>query len=209
MKKIILTLALAAMAATSAFAQLSVGAGYVNSTLTNKVSDNKSTDTALNGAYVNANFTLPIAGGLKLVPGVVFSYIGGESSSNLGSIIKGTVTRSEMNLSIPVNVTYGVDLGKSLSAFVFAGPTVDLGCLASLKGEVESILGSGSKDADLYGENSNYGRFDVLVGGGAGVDIAKIIRLTVGYNYGVLDRNSADNATAHRGFLHAGVSYLF
>lgn len=208
MKKIIITLALVAAAATSAFAQASVGAGYLNSTSTTKVGDNTSKGGALNGFYAGADYSVAL-GPVAFTPGIYFSYLSGKKTSNLGSIASASGTTTEMYLSVPMNFSYGIDLGSSLRAFVYAGPTLNLGCSATYKAEASALGASGEKTIDLYGDNSNYGRFDLQLGGGIGVDIMKMIRISAGYNYGMLDRNSSDNISLHRSEMHVGAAFLF
>ena len=55
-----------------------------------------------------------------------------------------------------------------------------------------------------------YGRWDVMVGGGMGFDLINRIRLSVGYDFGMLNRNTNSTAIArHRNQLNAGVALLF
>ena len=64
MKKIvtILSAALLLLAGTNAFAQMSVGAGYVNSTNSLKFSKNgDASTTAINGFYAGVGYTIPIS----------------------------------------------------------------------------------------------------------------------------------------------------
>ena len=58
-------------------------------------------------------------------------------------------------------------------------------------------------------KDSNYSRFDVMLGGGIGVEVMNKIRLTVGYDMGMLDRNSNDNVTLKRNRLTAGAALVF
>ena len=48
-----------------------------------------------------------------------------------------------------------------------------------------------------------------MLGGGIGVEVMNKIRLTVGYDMGMLDRNSNDNVTLKRNRLTAGAALVF
>ena len=72
MKKVLMTLALVAVAATSAFAQLSVGAGYLSNTQKLSVTSGSTTTTnatTSNGFYAGADYTLDLGQGLGVVAG--------------------------------------------------------------------------------------------------------------------------------------------
>ena len=68
MKKIILTLALAAVAAVCANAQIGVGVGYASTTLKG---DN--TTTNLGGLTFGASYNIPLVNGLAVAPGIQFA----------------------------------------------------------------------------------------------------------------------------------------
>ena len=72
MKKIFTTLLAASLMllGTQAFAQMSVNAGYLNSTQSFSESNSKSINS--NGAYAGVSFNLPISGGLAVAPGVYY-----------------------------------------------------------------------------------------------------------------------------------------
>lgn len=215
MKKIFI-IAVAALAAVSVNAQnLNIGAGYLNSTLANKAGDTV-TKGVYQGFYAGAGASVLNNGAFAITPGVYFEYLTNSAASDFYGIVGGEATATEMYLNIPIDFSYGIDLGGARIS-IFAGPTISLGMLSNIKteatGAVSDILGSlgvnTNGEVDRYGENSNYGRFDVMVGGGLAIDLAKCIRISAGYNYGLLDRNSTDAIKCNRSELHAGVAYLF
>ena len=63
------------LSGTNAFAQLSVGAGWLNSTETVKSGNNDPSKTNLNGFYVGGQYNLPIVAGLGVAPGLYVSGI--------------------------------------------------------------------------------------------------------------------------------------
>lgn len=204
MKRILTSVLAAAMMllGTQAFAQISVGGGY--KMLTNKT---EKTSGSLNGAYVGADFSLPLAGGLSLVPGVQVSYLtSSNSSSVLGGLISGKSTVDELYLTVPVRVNYTMDLNKDIKCFAFAGPALDYGLSSKTKIEGSAAGASAEKTINNY-DNDGYKNLDVKLGGGLGVEILGVTRVTVGYDFGMLNRGT-DNAAMHSNQLYVGVSLL-
>ena len=49
-----------------------------------------------------------------------------------------------------------------------------------------------------------------MLGGGMGVDLGKRLRLTVGYDFGMMNRYTEGNGIVrHRNQLHGGLAFLF
>lgn len=210
MKKVFATIIAASLmlAGINANAQVSVGAGYLNSTSTTTISSNSS-DSATNGFYVGGDFNLPIVGGLSMAPGLYFSYLTASGTSSIGSIASATGTTTEMYVGIPVNFNYGLEITNGVKGFVYAGPTFNYGLSSSYKIDANVAGISGSKSTDNY-DGTNYGRLEILVGGGVGVEVSSF-RVTAGYDLGLNNRytGDADNYTIKRNQLHVGVAYLF
>lgn len=209
MKRIIVTIIAVALAAGTSFAQASVGAGYLNSSTTTKAGDRSTKADPINGFYAGVGYTLPV-GPVNFTPGFYFSALTKSNTAAVGSWISGKGTLTEMYMNIPLDFSFGVDLSGDLKVFVFAGPTVNVGLTSNYKvsGDIAGLF-SADKTIDLY-KDGNYGRFDVLVGGGVGLDIMSMIRVTAGYNYGLLDRDKASDSVAlHRKEINLGVAYLF
>lgn len=209
MKKIATLLAAAMLlSGTSAFAQAYIGAGYVNSSDRTTVGNNLST-TATNGFYAGVGYTLPLSGGLSVTPGLTYMMLLSSGADSFGPLgLKGDL--QEHYLNIPVHLNYGAELAPGVRGFVYAGPTVSLGLASSTK-LTASIAGfSADKTFDNYADGSDYGRADVMLGGGIGVDFNSL-RFTVGYDCGMLNRYTAGNTntTRHRNQLTAGVAFLF
>ena len=210
MKKIITILAAAALmlSASNAFAQIAVGAGYLNATDKVKVG-NDDTDANLNGAYAGISFNIPIAGGFAVAPGLYYSALFAKDDIlSVGSLkVDGKTTEHFIN--VPVNFNLGFDLAPDMTAFVFAGPTLQYG-LAS-KTKVEGSVGgnNGDYDIDNYKDGSNYNKMNVLLGGGVGMNLMDTFQITVGYDYGLLDLNKSDDIKRNKSYIKLGVAYLF
>lgn len=216
MKKTFSLLAAAALLliAVPSFAQIHIGAGYVNSADRIRVSSGTETEATVtysNGVYAGLGFTLPLVGDLALTPGVYYTYLTNRNASSVaGGLLSLAGERQEHYVSVPLHFNYGDELFPNFRLFFFAGPTVSAG-LASKTTVSGSILGfSANTVVDNYKDVSGYGRWDVLLGGGMGFDFARRLRLTVGYDFGMLNRYTDGNAyTRHRQQLHAGLAFLF
>lgn len=214
MKKLILSIAIIAAAATSAMAQglegLSAGAGYIGNTMTSSVTVGNTTTTTKNpfkGFYVGAAYAIPVMDGLSVVPGVNFKHISNtETFSLLG--VETKTKWAENYIQVPVQFTYGIELIPStLKVSVYAGPTFDF-CVTS-KAVTTNNKNDDKTTVNALDDDSDYNRFDCLVGAGVNVDVLEMIRLTVGYDLGLINRTSADNQTIFNKGLHVGVAYLF
>ena len=223
MKRII-TLVSAVLLTFSAFAQINIGAGYLQSTATYQAKDGADVNsTKSNGFYAGLGYEITLMQGLSVIPGIYYSYL---YSDDAGSTAIGTVANAslktnlkEQYLNIPVTVNFGYNLTRDVRLFAFGGPTASIG-LSSVSHYDSSVTVIGinitdSGDTDNYsGTEDNpatYGRFDILMGAGAGADIMGKFRVTFGYDWGLLNRNVDSNSTAirHRNQLKAGVAFLF
>jgi len=206
MKKIfsILLAASLMLLGTQAFAQMSVNAGYLNSTLKTGNAD----PSNANGAYAGVSFNVPIAGGLGIAPGVYYSMITSKNTSNLGNIFSASGTFAEHALNVPLYLNYDISLASDTNVFIFGGPTAQYGLASTVKTDVNVAGASGSHKTSNY-DNDNYNRFNVYLGGGIGFKVSAF-QFTVGYDYGMMNLYKGDNAaTSHRSNIKLGIGYAF
>lgn len=197
MKKIILTLALAAVAALSANAQIGVGVGYASTTLKG---DN--TTTELGGLTFGASYNIPLVNGLAVAPGIQFAMQNYKKDDNN--------YRKENYIAIPVLFNYGIELVDGIKVVPYLGPTFSYGVSGKVAGGATAFgITVSTGEVSLYGDNSTYAPFDILVGGGVALDVMDMVRAYVGYNIGLLDRNTNDNAVLKASGVNFGVAYLF
>ena len=213
MKKFFSTLLAASLMllGTQAFAQMSVNAGYLNSTQSFKDSNTKSINS--NGAYAGVSFNIPLAGAFGVAPGVYYSMITNKSEASgripfLDIPISGASTFMEHAINVPVYLNYGIDLARDTNVFIYGGPTLQYGLASTSKGDVNIGSGGGSKTYNNY-DDENYGRFNVYLGGGIGFQVSAI-QITVGYDYGMMNLYKGDNAPkTHRSNLKLGLGFVF
>lgn len=201
MKKIIISLAIAIAATVSASAQVSVGAGYLNQTNKTTVSNNSSS-RALNGFYAGVDLGYGLGYGLSIVPGVYYGYIAGKTTA-LEGVAEANYVRHD--IAIPVNVKYGIDILEALNVFAYAGPQFNIGLASTSTATVAGI----SKSINNFDENGAERRFDLSIGVGLGFDVADLIRINLGYNFGLLNRANSENVVTKANTLHVGLAVLF
>ena len=201
MKKVLALVAAVMLLGGTAMAQASFGVGYMNPTHISL------TDSNLNGFYAGFDYNIHLSDNFGIAPGVYCSY-GNKTQQSTSVLGSGKVTLSEAYIGVPVNLNYSFKLAPDFALNIYAGPTFAYGIMSKSKGDINILGLGGSTEGNLY-DNTNYKPLDVLIGGGVAFDYAEMIRINIGYNYGVLDRNSNDNATYNRSYLHMGVAYLF
>lgn len=196
MKKIIITLALSALAATSAFAQFSVGAGYLN--VTNKTTIvNTSSTSNFNGFYVGGDYTVELGGDdLVMIPGVYYAMA--SNKSNLA-------TTTIQSLAIPIHFAYNVEISDMISIFPFAGPQMNIGLSSVTKTEIAGAQIS----IENYTEDSELNRINIALAAGLGIDLMETIRLKFAYNWGLLDLNKDEDIKLTNTNWQIGVAFLF
>ena len=207
--KRLLSIAIAAsmmLIGTTAFAQVSVGAGYINSTA--KATHGSTVlKTPSNGFYAGLGYDINEGAGFGINTGLYFSYLMSQNSGSIGSIVSGTSKQVETYIDVPVRASLSADMG-GLRLGVFAGPIFSCG-ISSTTDSSAHVVGVeiGTGKIDNYA-NSAYKRFDILVGGGVNVDFGAL-RFTVSYDLGMLNRYDSEDIKTTRNTLRAGLAFLF
>ena len=191
MKKLFLSIVVAALTAICANAQLYVGAGYSYSPTKTKV-EKVSERYDRNGFYIQAGYGLNVGKHLGIVPGVEYEVVTNEEDG---------VKTPEQYLNIPVKVTYGFSLGNIVELGAFVAPTFSMGLTSKAKVDDTSL--------DMYGEDGFYKRGDFRVGLGVYCDLIEKVRINLNYNFGVVNRSKVDDITMRRNGVQLGVAYMF
>ena len=211
MKKVLLA-TVAILTVATAFAQVHIGGGYINSADRYRSSKNADVEvTNINGAYAGLGFTLPLGGDLAVTPGVYYTYLTSHNASSfVGGFVSAAGDLQEHYVNVPVTFTFGDNLSSNFRLFFFGGPTLSYGLISKTKLSASVAGFGGSTTIDNYNDVRGYGRWDVLLGAGMGIDLGPI-RLTAGYDFGMLNRytESATSIVRHRNQIHAGIGFLF
>jgi len=217
MKKFIAIAAAIVLFGTQAFAQLSVGAGYLNSTESGKYKNSDDSWTKsdspldLNGAYVGINYTIDLSdlvNGLGITPGIYASALFGKIAEYTVPIIGTKVDASvtDIALNAPVNINFGYDLTSDFKLFAFAGPIFQIGLLNNTVAKVDNNT---NKTNNFDSEDGTRNRFNILIGGGLGFEVSEQIQVILGYNHSLMNYLKSDNAKAARSQITIGLGYKF
>lgn len=201
MKKFFITLTILFAAALGANAQFSIGAGYLNRT--NNISfEGTSKSYTLNGFYAGLDAGYNIGYGVRIAPGIYYSYITGHTVIP-GGRDEGNYYRHE--LTFPINVRYSLEVSESLDVFAYAGPQFIIGLASSNAMSGKGNSSSGNNFSGSEGEK----HFNAGLGVGLGVDIAKSMRINVGYTIGMLNTVRSENISSKINTLQVGLALLF
>lgn len=211
MKKIITTLFAASMMllGTVAFAQPSIGVGFANSTDKWK-SGNTTTTNNLSGFYVGGNYNINLAGALNVAPGIYYSLLTKSDADSYAGVADLKVDVTEHYISVPVMFNAGLAFADGIVGRIYAGPTLASNLKYTTSATIP-VIGTVSKGDKVNNyDDSDYSRFDIMLGGGVAVDFFDMVRFNIGYDYGLVNRYSGDDdVTRHRSQLSVGVAYLF
>ena len=196
MKKI-LFLAAALLTAGMVSAQVTYSIGYLGKTQTTEVTALGVTVTdsdSKNGFSIGVDDNINLATDFNVAIGGTMEFYFDKD---------GDYKYSEFNLAVPVDFNYVFGLGSNLKLSVFAGPTLNLGIISKKTGPNDYKYNYYDED------NGNFGRFDVLLGGGAWLDIQEQFRVKVGYKAGMIDRCKSDGTTVKNNVLSVSLGYIF
>ena len=194
--------------------------GYLNSTYKTKPLDGDAGKSEpMSGFYVGLVKDMRIVAGLSIQSGLTYNYLNSSEKQEVtGFNISASST--EHILNIPLQLKYTFDIIPAFGVYVFAGPTLSLGLAATDKLSVTGEFAGVGLDGDIrydqysgkiksdnlsdevidglnqYLPQSRMNRFDVLMGGGIGVDLVKFITVKGGFDYGLLNRFKGDLADA-------------
>ena len=227
MKKVFTSVLAAALLlmGTQAYAQLSVGAGYLNSQETTKITNNNDPSKAdLNGFYAGINYNIPIVAGLGIAPGFYVDMLVGKGNGSIGNQTLGasvTEKYTEVALNVPLNLNYNFNLGRDVSLFVYAGPVFQYGVHSESKFEgtiSANIFGVNLNRTENYKYNHYQGNddlkadrkpFNIYMGGGVGLQVADAFQVIVGYDHSLMNFSAVDDTKTSRSQIKVGVGFSF
>ncbi len=205
MKKVATIISAILLMSSSASAQLSLGGGYAT--------PNKG-GLGDEGYYLGGDYNYQINKHWGVAPGLYYTkgycVYGWYQPSPTGGSFREAL--EEQYIGIPVNFNYRFSFSSKFALLLYTGTTFSYG-LTSNRYTYSTI----HLKSDLYKEGYNnmgykYRRYDILWGGGLALEFFDKIRLSMGKNYGLLNRIIApkgENYSNHRYMVYAGVAYLF
>ncbi len=220
MKKVLIIVA-SLLIGMQAHAQLVTGAGYLHNIESTKSKEGRAMGDAahLNGFYLGASYNLAFGQYFGVAPGLYLDMLFQSKNIYEGSPFGGvpvggsfSSNYTEVALSLPVNLTGQYEIGNNISILAFAGPTFRLGLMArstyNASASIGPIHGSTSDAYDHYGDKGDTNRFNILLGGGVGVQVGDI-QFLLGYDHTLLNATKFENFTTGRHQIKAGINFAF
>lgn len=215
------------LSATNAFAQLSVGAGWLNTTEKSVYNNGNPEKSNFNGFYAGGQYSLPVVGGLSVAPGLYVSMLFGKETgtdSGYGLTLTGESKYQELALNLPVNLAYTFEIG-DFNVFAYAGPVFQYGLISKSSGTLSgSFLGFSAstgeitednytgkvsdKDGNSQSTDPSRNPFNIYIGGGAGIQAGQF-QVIVGYDHSILNFSKVDKENISRSQIKIGVGYAF
>ncbi len=217
-------------ALTCLSAKSGIEAGYLNSAYRFKAGNETENSDALSGFYVAATRNIKLLGGLSLQPGLSYSYLTKNDKEDLAGFTM-NLSQTEHYIGIPLRLQYRIEILPVLNVFAYTGPSFNFGLVGKNKADISSsILGqniNGSYSYDYFSNKlksdnisdevlaeinknmseSQYNRFDIQYGIGAGVGLFKFLEVRGGYDWGLLNRlknnDNKDNSIKRNQFYIA------
>ena len=213
MKKVFATVLGAALMliGTQAFAQASIGVGYINAsdkTVITAGDSNKTSKADRNGFYVGFDYNLKIVAGLGVQTGLYADMLFSNSKDDY---YVATVNSRfmEIDLNIPLNLTYTFPLNRDFSLLIYGGPTFQYGVYKNYKYTTSSTWTDKTATTSVdYYKDGGHKPFNIYLGGGAGFQ-AGDFQVKVGYDHTLMNMVENDNYKIGRGQIKIGVGLAF
>ena len=182
---------------TNALAQTSVSLGIAGRGYVNRVDEK---ETGKDGA---AGYVLSVERVARL--GKIFGVSAGIDASLFTKKdwmdISGNSFR-DVYVDIPLRAKLYLPLGDVLDLSVFAGPVPSYNVSAALK--------SGDADYEsIYDNQKDLRRFNVMFGGGVGLDIIQHVKLAASFDMGLVNTIKTEGMDRYTGVLKLSVGYIF
>lgn len=190
---------------TQAFAQIRIGAGYLNSA-ERTISGNTTNKADLNGFYAGFHYNLNIVAGFGVAVGLYADMLFSEREDSYW-IVTGKNKFSELDLNLPIQLNYNFPLTRDFSILVYAGPTLQYGIFRKAKYTISAAGSSETVTSDYYKDGDNK-PFNVYMGGGAGFQAGNI-QVLLGYDHSLINMIDSDKLKQNRGMIKIGVGFAF
>jgi hypothetical protein len=132
----------------------------------------------------------------------VFGYSAGIDFGTYGkkNFFSETSGLNEIYVDIPVRAKFYIPFSEDFELYFFGGVVPSICASALIKTE--------STRVNRFEGASYYSRYDVLAGGGVGLELNESFRFALGYDHGILDRYK-DDRVLHAAAVKFTFSFLF
>lgn len=215
--------------AAGTYAQTGIHLNYMHSWERDRLDGSKVSSPELNGFAVGVDYEIPILKGLlSFQPGLSYYHLVDEESSFNYASYRITQSYLQNYLAMPLHLKLNIGLS-AMKLFVFVGPTITMGLQDRDK---YSVDGAGSVSYNAYNgkikassttvtsllaeyvpDDEKEDRFDMLFGGGVGLELMSVLEVKAGIDWGLTNRycdtySAADYSNRRRQF-YLGIGLRF
>lgn len=170
-----------------------------------------------NGIKLGGTAEIDMKNNFSLLTGVLYNFVYSYKVQNYPSLAAVKYETQGLFMNFPVHVNYSYPISKTIRAFGFAGPTLNLGLYQNLKiTSTQTYLPSNPlyvkpRTIDVYNGNDpvyQLNRLNLQLGGGGGVQWKKY-QIKAGYDFGLNNLNKIDTNKLYQGGWYVSLSYSF
>lgn len=140
-------------------------------------------------------FDIACTENVYLQTGIEFLTKGAKQKPGTGTNIK----YNPIYLQVPVHAAYKFNIANDIRLVINAGPYVAYGLGGKIK--------AGDEKEDFFGDN-RFKRFDFGIGGGAGIEIGKIV-FSLGYDFGLANISDTKGTKVRNRNAYASIGFKF
>jgi hypothetical protein len=162
--------------------------------------------TYFNGVQLGGTAEFDLKNQFSLLTGVLYNFVYSDKIQKYPNSTKVTYVSYGHFLNIPLHVTYTYPFSKSLKAFGYAGPNINIGLYQTVN-TTSDVSYVPSQFADLY-KDALLSRLNFQLGIGAGVQWKKY-QLKAGYDFGINNLNRLSTGNMHQDGLSVTLGINF
>ncbi|MFV0391237.1 MAG: porin family protein [Paludibacteraceae bacterium] len=170
----------------------------------------------INGFHAGPLLKLNINEMIGIQTGLLFNHFGGVNIDASQLALKkssGNWYQSKTTLNtfdLPIRVVYSLTLAEGLNVLLFAGPNLNyaINKVSTTEYYVSNNLNRSDVENNIYESPSNFNALDLQMGVGVGIRYYGA-SIRAGYDWGLLNRTTYDNATLRSNDIKVTLGYTF
>ena len=162
--------------------------------------------TFFNGIQLGGTAEYDLKNQFSLLTGVLYNFVYSDKIQKYPNLTQVTYVSYGHFLNIPLHVTYTYPFSKSLKAFGFAGPNINIGLYQTVNA-TSDVSYIPSKFSDLY-KDAILNRLNFQLGVGAGVQWKKY-QIKAGYDFGVNNLNRLSTGSMNQDGWYVTLGFNF
>ena len=162
--------------------------------------------TYFNGVLLGGTAEFDLKNQFSLLTGVLYNFVYSDKIQKYPNSTRVTYVSYGHFLNIPLHVTYTYPFSKSLKAFGYAGPNINIGLYQTVNA-TSDVSYVPSQFSDLY-KDALLNRLNLQIGIGGGVQW-KRYHLKAGYDFGINNLNRLDTGSMHQNGLSVTLGINF